>query len=660
MTPGPVSRRNLLAAAGVAAGTLLAGELLTGRPAAETAFPSLLRSTAGLALAGAQDSEYVPDGTAGLAAAFPLAAVKLLDSPFRRNQARNTSYLLFVDPDRLLRGFRANYGLQSSAQPCGGWEMPRSEVRGHTTGHLMSALALTYANTANEAAAEKGRYIVDQLARCQARALAAGFHEGYLSAFPESFFDLLEAGRPVWSPYYMIHKYLAGLIDQYELAGNGCALEVAARLGDWVCWRTGRLPYARMQQILEVECGGIAEALANLYRITGEDRYLRAAGRFYHARVLDPLAAGEDQLAGLHANMTVPKIVASVRMWEETGSRRYLDNGENFWRIVTGHHSYIIGGSSNFEHWHEPDVIAGQLSNLTCENCVSYNMLKLTRLLHFHQLPRVDMIDYYERTLFNQLLGEQDPTSAHGFNCYYTGLSAGAFKRQPLNYFPGGDPGIYATDWDTFTCDTASGLETQAKFADSIYTRDADGLYVNLFIPSQVRIGGLVLRQLTGFPDEPVTRLSVVSGTAMMTLRVRVPHWVAGPPVIRLNHTMLPGSGPGPAFLSSSVGGWITIRRWWRPGDLLEVTLPMQLAFEPTPDHPSVQAALYGPVVLSGVSATDPGDLTPTLDIASVRRTATTPMTFEATSPTAKGKPLKLIPVSRAAHAYYTVYWQTA
>jgi DUF1680 family protein len=649
MTPGPVSRRNLLAAAGVAAGTLLAGELLTGRSAAETAFPSLLRSTAGLALAGAQDSEYVPDGTAGLAAAFPLAAVKLLDSPFRRNQARNTSYLLFVDPDRLLRGFRANYGLQSSAQPCGGWEMPRSEVRGHTTGHLMSALALTYANTANEAAAEKGRYIVDQLARCQARALAAGFHEGYLSAFPESFFDLLEAGRPVWSPYYMIHKYLAGLIDQYELAGNGCALEVAARLGDWVCWRTGRLPYARMQQILEVECGGIAEALANLYRITGEDRYLRAAGRFYHARVLDPLAAGEDQLAGLHANMTVPKIVASVRMWEETGSRRYLDIGENFWRIVTGHHSYIIGGSSNFEHWHEPDVIAGQLSNLTCENCVSYNMLKLTRLLHFHQPERTDLLDHYERILFNQMLGEQDPDSTHGFNEYYYGLSPGAFKQQPMNYFPRGDPDVYSTDYDDFTCDNATGMETQAKFADTIYSRDAAGLFVNLFIPSEVTWAdrGIRLRQVTGFPDQPGTRLEVVSGEAAMTVRVRIPAWVAGTSLATVN-----GHGVGSA---ARPGRWLAVRRHWRAGDRLEVTLPMRLELNPTPDDPAVQAVTYGPVVLNGAYGSRQITAMPRLDASSPALVTTQPLTARAT---ADGEPVTLIPTARTHHQYYNVYWQ--
>src|SRR5882724_11484484 len=106
MTSRPVSRRKLLASAGgIAAGTLLAGELLTARQSGGT----VPRSATGLA--GAAASGYVPDGTAGLAGAFPLAAVRLLVSSFRANQARNTACLLFVDPDRLLHMFRLTCGL---------------------------------------------------------------------------------------------------------------------------------------------------------------------------------------------------------------------------------------------------------------------------------------------------------------------------------------------------------------------------------------------------------------------------------------------------------------------------------------------------------------------------------------------------------------------
>jgi DUF1680 family protein len=641
-----LSRREALAL--FSAGALAAEQALVGDsgPARITGPPS--PGPVRLANAKPLPGGYAPDGTAGRGAALPLPDVQLLDSPFRDNQGRNTTYLLFLDPERMLRPFRINYGLPTSAQPCGGWERPDSQIRGHTTGHLMSALALTYASTGNGAALARGRYIVSQLAAFQARARQAGFHSGYLSAFPEVYFDWIEEGRNVWSPYYMIHKYLAGLIDQYQLAGNTEALDVAIKLGDWVDWRTSRLSYLHMQAVLEYEYGGLPEALANLYTITGSERYLAAAQRFYHAQVFDPLADGVDALSGLQANVTTPKIIACVRMWEETGSSTYRDIAQNFWDIVTAHHVYVIGGAGNYEHFQQPDVVAGQLSNFTCENCVSYNLLKLTRLLHFHQLTRTDLLDYYERTLFNQMLGEQDPTSPHGFNCYYTGLSAGAFKRQPLNYFPGGNPDAYATDYDTFTCDTATGLETQAKFADTIYARDADGLYVNLFIPSQVRSHGLVLEQATDFPDDPVIRLSVLSGSATMTLRVRTPGWASGPPVAILNGTL-------PDLPAARARGWIALRRLWQTGDLLEVTLPMRLAVEPTPDHPAVRAVTYGPVVLAGVYGADPGTLRPTLDVASVQRTAAQPMTFGAIS---NGKPVKLVPVSRAAHEYYTTYWQ--
>ncbi len=648
MNSGRVSRRSLLAGAGLVAGSVLAGDLLAGHLRADGRLAAA--GTPGLALAREPGSGYVPDGTAGLAAAFPRSAVRLLDSPFLANMERNTSYLLFVDPDRLLHTFRLNYGLASAARPCGGWERPQSEVRGHTTGHLLSALALTYAGTGSREALEKGRYLVGQLARFQALARPAGFHTGYLSAFPESFFDRLEAGLPVWSPYYMIHKYLAGLIDQYELAGNGQAIEVAARLADWVCWRTGRLSYAHMQRILVVEYGGIAEALANLHRLTGEGKYLAAARRFDDAAIFGPLAAGQDRLSGVHANTTVPKMIASLRLWEETGERRYRDIAENFWRIVTEHHSYIIGGSSNHEHWHEPDVIAGQLSNMTCENCVSYNMLKLTRLLHFHQPGRTGLLDHYERTLFNQMLGEQDPDSPHGFNEYYYGLSPGAFKQQPLNYFPRGNPGVYSTNYQNFTCDNATGMETQATFADTIYSRDADGLFVSLFIPSELTWAGkgITLRQLTRFPDQPGTRLEVVAGQADLTVRVRVPGWVAGAATARVN-----GHRAG---APARPGSWLAVRRRWRAGDRLEVALPMRLDLHPTPDDPAVQAVTYGPVVLNGAYGNQAVTGMPRLDVGSLTMTSTSPLTAEAR---AGGQPVTLIPAARTHHQHYNVYWRT-
>ncbi|MFE5374832.1 beta-L-arabinofuranosidase domain-containing protein [Streptomyces mirabilis] len=578
---------------------------------------------------------------------FPLGSVTLLDSAFRANQQRNSAYLRFVDIDRLLHTFRMNVGLPSTAQPCGGWEGPSVELRGHSTGHLLSGLALAYANTGERALRDKGHRLVAALAECQAASPAAGFGAGYLSAFPESFFDRLEAGTGVWAPYYTIHKIMAGLVEQHRLTGSGQALDVVLRQAEWVDRRTEPLSYEQMQRVLETEFGGMNDVFADLHALTGDAKWLAVAVRFTHARVFDPLARNEDKLAGLHANTQIPKMVGALRLWEEGLPDRYRTIAENFWQIVTDHHSYVIGGNSNGEGFHEPDVIAGQLSNNTCENCNSYNMLKLTRLLHFRTPRRTDLLDYYERTLFNQMLGEQDPGSAHGFNIYYTGLGPGAYKQQPS--FMGTDPDAYSTDYDNFSCDHGTGMETQAKFADTVYSHDRHRLLVNLFIPSQVnwRDRKITWRQTTSFPDQSSTVLTVTAGRAAHQLLVRIPSWAADARAT-LNGRALPDR-PEP-------GSWLTLDREWRAGDRVEVSLPMRTVVEPTPDDPDVQAVLHGPVVLAGAYGGRATPWLPRLDTGSVRQESREPLRFTAR---ADGEDVSLLPISRVHHQHYSVYWQT-
>ncbi|MEV6793091.1 beta-L-arabinofuranosidase domain-containing protein [Streptomyces sp. NPDC051320] len=578
---------------------------------------------------------------------FPLDAVTLLPSAFRDNQSRNTAYLHFVDIDRLLHTFRRNVGLASSAQPCGGWEAPDVELRGHSTGHLLSGLALTYANTGDRALRDKGRELVAALAECQAASPQAGYGTGYLSAFPESFFDRLEAGTGVWAPYYTIHKIMAGLLEQYRSAGSEQALDVVLRQAAWVDARTAELSYQHMQQVLETEFGGMNDVLADLYTVTGDATWLKVAERFTHAAVFDPLAKNDDRLAGLHANTQIPKMVGAMRLWEEGLSDRYRTIAENFWQIVTDHHTYVIGGNSNGEAFHEPDAIASQLSNTCCENCNSYNMLKLTRLMHFRAPERTDLLDYYERTLFNQMLGEQDPDSAHGFNIYYTGLVPGAFKQQPS--FMGTDPNAYSTDYDNFSCDHGTGMETQAKFADTIYTHGANTLFVNLFVPSEVkwREKDITWRQTTDFPDRSSVALTVAAGNAKHELRIRIPSWASGARVTLNNRPLRDRPQPG---------SWLVLNRPWQTGDRVGVSLPMRLAIEPTPDDPDVQAVRFGPVVLAGAYGDRAAMRMPRLDTQSVQKQGTGAVRFTAR---AGGDTVTLLPVARMHHQHYNVYWLT-
>ena len=652
MTGGTLRRREVL--------TMLGGAALLGGASCLGLVGSSSASTRSAALdAYSPGATYAPDGTAGKTAAVPQADVRILSGRFQGNQQRNLAYLLFLDPDRMLRSFRINYGLPTVAAPVFGWEAPNSRIRGHVTGHLLSALAWAYAGTGTTASDPdrlalkgKGDYLVAQLASMQASAPAAGYSQGYLSAFSEQYFTWLEGGQwdRIWSPYYMIHKYLAGLIDQYQLTGNTQALDVAVRLADWVDRRTRNLTYQHMQKILNVEFGGLPEALANLYAITGDPATLKTAERFYHAQFLDPLAANIDLLNGQQCNISTPKVVASLRLAEETGNEKYWNAAVNFWQIATTHHSYAIGGQGNFEHWGPPDTVAGTLSNYNCEGCVSYNMLKLTRLLHFHAPGSAAYMDYYERTLVNHMLGTQDQSSPHGFVAYYTGLSPGAHKQVPANYFPDADEDAFATDYDTFTCDTATGLETPTRFTDTIYTRDPDGaLRVNLFIPSRVHANGLTIRQVTSIPDAPLTTLAVESGTAAMTLRVRVPAWATS---VRAALNGRPRPLP-------SRPATVEVTRAWRPGDELQITFGMSLAVQPTPDNPRVAALTYGPVVLAALTGDE--SRMPVLDLSSIRQVSASPPAFE--TPGYYGIPgdashISLIPVCDVDHQPYTTYSQ--
>jgi DUF1680 family protein len=663
VTGTPLRRREALTALGAAA-VLAGGSAYLGLAGPTSAGP-LPRTRD----AYAPGAAYAPDGAAGRTAAVPSASVRLLGGRFHGNQQRNLAYLLFLDPDRMLRSFRVNYGLPVRAEPVGGWESPASKIRGHVTGHLLSALAWAYAGTgttaddpARRALQAKGDYLVAQLASLQARAPQAGYSYGYLSAFPEQYFSWLEDGQTsrVWSPYYMIHKYLAGLIDQYQLAGNIQALDVASRLADWVDRRTRNLSYPHMQAILEVEFGGLPEALANLYAITGDPRTLQTAERFYHARFLDPLSANTDRLAGAQCNVSTPKVIAALRLAEETGNERYWNAAVNFWRMSTAHHSYAIGGQGNHEVWGRPDVVAGALSNYNCEGCVSYNMLKLTRLLHFHEPGNAAYMDYYERTLVNHLLGAQDPGSAHGAVAYYTGLAPGAHKQVPANYFPAADENVFATDYDTFTCDTATGLEIPARFTDTIYTRDPDGaLRVNLFIPSRIHAGGLTLRQTTSIPGVPATTLTVEAGAGPLTLRVRVPAWATSA-TATLNGQ--PHSRPSEASQtapSAQARPALEVTRAWRPGDELLVSFGTGLTLWRAPDDPRVAALAYGPVVLAGLTG-DAGRR-PSLEVSSVRQVSASPLAFEALGSLGSAGDARLVslrPVADVAHQRYTTYWQ--
>lgn len=313
--------------------------------------------------------------------AFDLKDVRLLEGPFREAMLRDQKYLLSLDPDRLLHNFRVTAGLPSSARPLGGWEAPDVELRGHSLGHFLSACALMYSGAGDEQLKSKGEAIVAELAKIQQALQSRGFTPGYLSAFPEEFFDRVDSARRVWAPYYTIHKIMAGLLDMYLHCGTAQAFDVLLKKADWVRFRVDRLSDEQQQRALDTEFGGMNEVLANLYAVTGNAEHLRTARKFDHRAVFDPLARGEDRLSGLHANTQIPKAIGAAREYELTGEKNYYDIATFFWKRVAQHHSYVIGGHSDGERFFPIENFSRHLGASSTETCNTYNMLKLTRRL---------------------------------------------------------------------------------------------------------------------------------------------------------------------------------------------------------------------------------------------------------------------------------------
>ncbi|MBL1066904.1 glycoside hydrolase family 127 protein [Streptomyces sp. 7-21] len=577
--------------------------------------------------------------------AFAPGRVRLGAGRWQENMDRTLEYLRFVDADRLLYNFRRNHGLDTrGAQPLGGWEAPDFPFRTHSQGHFLSAWAQAWAATGEAVFAEKAAYLVAELADCQAASPQAGFNPGYLAGFPESDFDAVEAGQPVAVSYYALHKTLAGLLDVWRLIGDQRAGEVLLALAEWVDWRTGRLTYEQMQTTLATEFGGMNAALADLYHHTGDARWLTVAERFDHAAVLGPLAAGRDELNGLHANTQVPKIVGCVSQYQGTGTQRYLDIATNFWEFVTGAHTYAIGGNSQAEHFREPYAIAAYLAEDTCEGCNTYNMLKLTREL-FTLDPRAAYADYYENALLNHLLGSQRPDDPHGHITYFTPLSPGG--RRGVGPAWGG--GTWSTDYDSFWCCQGTGLETHTSLMNAVYFEDDDGLYVNLFTPSTLDWAerGVTVEQTTDFPASDTTTLTIGGTAGEWALRIRIPGWTSGAGISVNGEPQDTGAGPG---------DYAVLTRTWQPGDTVTVRLPMSLRAIPAPDDERVQALAYGPVVLSGAYGdSDLGGQLPVLATGSVTP-ADAPLTFTAT---ANGADVTLIPFYDN-YENYTVYWSTS
>ncbi|MBM7412581.1 DUF1680 family protein [Clavibacter michiganensis] len=518
----------------------------------------------------------------GAVQVFPLSAVRLGDGPLRHAQLTDVEYVLRLDPDRLLAPFLREAGLDSPAPSYGSWEA--IGLDGHIGGHYLSALAQLHAATGDPRLLPRLEHMLDVLERCQE---AAG--DGWLGGVP----DGREFGRTVasgrieadtfdlegrWVPLYNLHKTLRGLLHAHEHTGSARALRMAEGMADWWLGVSAHLDDEQFEGMLATEHGGMCDAFATLAGITGRADLLAEAQRFAQRALVDPLAAGRDELDGLHANTQIPKVIGIERLGRMTGDARLVAASDAFWESVVQRRSVVIGGNSVREHFHPSrDFAPMVLDEQGPETCNSYNMLELARL-RFERTGDPAILDQVERTTLDHILSTQHPE--HGGLVYFTSL-------RPAHHR------VYSVAEESMWCCVGTGMENHARYGEQVFARAGDdALLVDLYVPASVdwaergiraRIDGDVAR--TGYATVTIT----ADAPADLEVRLRRPGWATSMEV----HV---GDAAVPVMPGVDA---VPIRRTWSGETVVTVHLGMEVRAERLPDGSAWTSFRYGPVALA-------------------------------------------------------------
>ena len=541
---------------------------------------------------------------------FDLSEVRLLDSPFKTSLATNAKLLMSYDVDRLLCPFIREAGLSNKTGKYKGWTSTHPSfsnwgldswsLEGHVGGHYLTALAMTYAAT--DDATMKSRiktrleYMLEVLKDCQdAYDGSTDGMEGFIGGQPITQIwrglyknDTSEFNRyGGWVPFYCEHKVLAGLRDAWLYTGSELARDLFKKLCDWSVNVVSNLSTETMQGILGWEHGGMNEPLADAYRLFGDTKYLTAARKYSHQQMIDGMQSlNRTVLDGKHANTQVPKYIGFERIYQEykrdgkSSVANYRTAAHNFWNDVSKNRTVCIGGNSVSEHFLASSRGSQYIDNLDGpESCNSNNMLKLSEIL-FDENHDARYADFYESTMWNHILSTQDPKT--GGYVYFTTLRPQGYR-------------IYSRVNQGMWCCVGTGMENHAKYGHFIYTHSDDNsqLFVNLFTASELRSEHFSLTQSTSFPYSDKSVITI-DAAGDFTLSIRHPSWACEGFDISVNGVSVN------AATTVGKASYVDIKRSWNKGDVVEITLPMELRYEECPNYGDYIAFKYGPILLAG------------------------------------------------------------
>ena len=523
---------------------------------------------------------------------FPLGDITLLDGPLKHARDLNVQVLLKYDCDRMLAPYRKEAGLQPRKPSYPNWD----GLDGHVGGHYLSALSINAA-TGNEECRKRMEYMISelQLVLDANNQRPEAWCHNYIGGVPNSAkmwtaFSKGDFGPyfGTWAPFYNIHKMYAGLRDAWLYCGNEQAKNLFLKFCDWAVDITRDLNDEQMEKMLGNEHGGMNEVLADAYAITGEQKYLDCARRFSHRMLLVPLENGKDCLDNMHANTQIPKVIGYQRIAELAHDVQYHNASEYFWEIVTRQRSLALGGNSRREHFPTKENCIDYINDIDGpESCNTYNMLKLTEDLN-RVKPNGMYGDFYETAMFNHILSAQHPQ--HGGYVYFT-------SARPRHYRN------YSAPNEAMWCCVGTGMEDHGKYGQFVWTHDKgvkaenDALYVNLFVASELnwKDRKMVIRQQTAFPYAESSVVEVAKGKGTFILKVRKPSWCE-------NFTV---KGVGFDADSYEENGFVCMKRKWKKGDQVKISMPMHAYIKPMINVPQYVAIMYGPILLGMKTGTE-------------------------------------------------------
>ena len=603
---------------------------------------------------------------------LPLDAVSI-DGENRLTQNRDLDIdqLISLPVKQQLYNYRDTYDLSTEGYPeSDGWDSPTTKLKGHGSGHYMSALAFAFASCQDKTKKDILRRniieMVDGLRECQERTFVwneqlgryweardfapeeelktmqgtwADFDRykqayrkygyGYLNAIPAQHCVLIEMYRAynndswVWAPYYSVHKQLAGLIDIATYIDDKAvakkALLIAKDMGLWVWnrlhYRTyvksdGRQDerrarpgnrYEMWNMYIAGEVGGMAESLARLSEMTGtaeeKAHLLEAANYFDSPAFFEPLARNIDAIRTRHANQHIPMVTGALRSYRGNHNPYYYDLAENFWTMIQGRYRYAMGGVGNGEMFRQPYAqMTSMCTNASNwghtkhpeptmnETCCAYNLAKLTKDLNCFTPNDARYMDYYERVLYNQIVGSVNPHKYQTCYQYAVGLDA----SKP-----------WGNETPQATCCGGTGVENHVKYQEAAYFVNDNTIWVALYLPTtaQWKEKGVTLKQECLWPAEKTT-IHLTKGKARFAVRLRVPYWATEGFDIKLN-----GKSIATHYQPSSYVE-IPIRRWTTK-DVIEVTMPFTKHIDFGPDKVDgywLGAFMQGPLVMAATN----------------------------------------------------------